>query len=98
MKVNILPVKNGEDVLLCLDPYEQNPMNKIIENKVIEAVQRKALELQPIIEERPTLVKDNIYEIALLQTALRHALNNNTDTILEEIGLLTLKAWGDANL
>lgn len=83
-----------------LDPYGQNPMNKTIESKIVEALQKKALELRPIIEDRPSFVKDNIYvyEIALLQTALRKALNDNTDAILEEIYRLTSEAWTAANL
>ena len=82
--------------------YGQNPMSKIIENKIIEALQKKASEFQPIIMDKPSFFRDHIdvYEIVLLQTALLSALNEDedADAVLKEIYRLTSKAWMDVGL
>ena len=77
-------------------------MSKIIENKIIEALQKKASEFQPIIMDKPSFFRDHIdvYEIVLLQTALLSALNEDedADAVLKEIYRLTSKAWMDVGL
>lgn len=82
--------------------YGQNPMSKIIENKIIEALQKKASEFQPIIMDKPSFFRDHIdvYEIVLLQTALLSALDEDEDAnaVLKEIYRLTSKAWEDISL
>lgn len=82
------------------------PMSKIIENKIIEALQKKASEFQPIIMDKPSFFRDHIdvYEIVLLQTALLSALDEDEDededanAVLKEIYRLTSKAWEDISL
>jgi len=83
-------------------------MSKIIENKIIEALQKKASEFQPIIMDKPSFFRDHIdvYEIVLLQTALLSALDEDEDedededanAVLKEIYRLTSKAWEDISL
>ena len=77
------------------------PMKKTIKKRIIDALRKTALEFRPTIKKKPSFVKNNLYEIALLQTALQEAFNDDTDadTIFEEIGRLTLNAHMDnANL
>ena len=77
-------------------------MSKIIENKIIEALQKKASEFQQIIMNKPSFFRDHIdvYEIVLLQTALLSALDEDEDAnaVLKEIYRLTSKAWEDISL